>query len=550
MKISPLPLLVRTELRTYHQKGFRINYDKNSLLASYKNVSISSLLLASWVLGACQIPWITSKMGPIYVKYALRYPSLFMPINEIVKRSFFRHFCGGSTTEEISRTTKQLAMNGVGSILDPAMEEDLKEIDLFPNDRILPQLGTSASSIFDANVMGQRKIVIEDAINAATLSTMELSAGSKPKTVTFVALKLTCMVPTGLLYLLTSSLDFLISKLEEGDNALDHLVGKGSKDAEGGHPTLIALKKEISAAQSRHLNVSARTLVFSALQPELLLKFYLDIYLPANGHAAVMPSEVDTKNLQQSLANSIAFCREIFEFAAKKSIALMVDAEQTYFQTAIHYLAFVISRDAPLLRSKPTIFSTYQMYLKDGLRALQQDHQLYAAYAIPFALKVVRGAYMQSESARAANFGLSSPINDSITKTHEDYAKAIDFLLAAVQRDGEHTAAFFATHNVESIEKILSQAKGGGIMIGQLLGMADHLTFSIANSQLATPYKYVPVGTLQEVLPYLLRRAQENSSLFGRAADERNQIKTVLLAKLKCSLPFPSPKAATSKNAT
>ncbi|KGG52652.1 hypothetical protein DI09_14p350 [Mitosporidium daphniae] len=87
-------------------------------------------------------------------------------------------------------------------------------------------------------------------------------------------------------------------------------------------------------------------------------------------------------------------------------------------------------------------------------------------------------------------------------------------------------------------------------MIGQLLGMADHLTFSIANSDLAIPYKYVPVGTVEEVLPYLLRRAQENSSLFGRATDERNQIKTVISERIKNLLSSPFLKTTVSGNTT
>lgn len=493
-------------------------------------------------------------MAPIYVKYALSYPSLFVPLNVIVKKSFFQHFCGGSTNEEISRTTKRLSENGVGSILDPAMEEDLKEIDLFPEDRILPQLSNSASSIFDADVMNQRKMVIQNLINAAAIPATQLSAGSNSDMTKFVALKLTCMVPTGLLYLLTSSLDFLISKLEGNDGVKSlHDFGIKLPNQSGDHQTIAELKKEITKIQRKYPNMSARNLVFSALHPELVLKFYSEIYLPIHGHAKVM-NESDYKNLQQSLINSMAFCRDIFEFAAKKSISIMVDAEQTYFQTAIHYLTFVIAKEAPLLRDKPVLFGTYQMYLKNGFTSLQQDHQLYYMYKLPFALKVVRGAYMQSESARALSFGLSSPINDSISKTHEDYSKAIDLLLNAIQNNGESTAAFFATHNVESIEKILSQvdpeAQGNKVMIGQLLGMADHLTFSIANSDLAIPYKYVPVGTVEEVLPYLLRRAQENSSLFGRATDERNQIKTVISERIKNLLSSPFLKTTVSGNTT
>lgn len=525
-------------------REFKINFDTKNLIESFKNVPVSRLILANIVLKACQVSWVTSKLAPFYVKYALKYSTIFSTINPIIRETFFKHFCGGSKPEEICLCANRLSSLGVGSILDPAMEEDLQEVSLYPKDKILPQLNNSTSSFCNLENMNQRKLQIEECVKVA-----EMSAKKKTKdaATSFIAVKLTCMVPTGLLYMLTSSLDFLITELEKFpnlsvDEGFKKLDQTESLKINRSFLTLNLIKDELLTLSQKYPTFSARNLVFS-LKPESLLKFYLDVYLPLYGHNEITLPNTESL-LKDSLTKGIEYSKGIIEYAAMRSISVMVDAEQTYFQTSIHYLTFYIIKNSALLGKQASVYGTYQMYLKDGFSQLKQDSQLYSKYALPFALKIVRGAYMQSENARYSLLGLNSPINESIEKTHEQYSAATDYLLSSISNQESYpkvAGAFFATHNVNSIEKIISyvlqhpypETLKNQIMIGQLLGMADHLTLSIANSNLALAYKYVPVGTLQEVLPYLLRRSQENSSLFGRATQERQHIKKVLLERLK-----------------
>lgn len=286
--------------------------------------------------------------------------------------------------------------------------------------------------------------------------------------------------------------------------------------------------------QERSPSVLIRALLFS-LKPETLVAFYTQVYLPFLSTTLCIPfTPVPRDSLMASLELSLADTRAIIETAASKGVSLMIDAEQTYFQTAIHYLTKLLTPSRPA--DRPMLYGTYQMYLKDGLNQLYSDFLTAERANLPFGLKLVRGAYMESERARATTLAIPDPICDSIETTHSQYQKAMNFLLTKSQQYAK-SSIFLASHNVDTVEEALTtihQAPNleGRVMFGQLLGMSDHLTYSV--SRLGRPaYKYVPIGSVTEVLPYLIRRAQENSSLLGRAGDERNQIMLSLHHKLR-----------------
>lgn len=223
-------------------------------------------------------------------------------------------------------------------------------------------------------------------------------------------------------------------------------------------------------------------------------------------------------------SRSIKLLEELCDFAKEKSVKLMIDAEQTYFQPAIDYLALQL-----MLRYNTTdalLMNTYQMYLKDGLSRFKNDFSVFHQKGIYFGAKIVRGAYMKSERELAASLNKESPINDDIEATHSQYHEAIDFTHS--MKNGK-SFILFASHNQASIEHAASifDKESKQICFAQLLGMNDYLSFTLANNGFKV-FKYVPFGPVQEVVPYLLRRAIENSNVLNNASHDSFHIKNVL----------------------
>ena len=207
------------------------------------------------------------------------------------------------------------------------------------------------------------------------------------------------------------------------------------------------------------------------------------------------------------VANMHKRINDLGEYAAQQDVRLMIDAEQTYFKHAIDHATLELQLKHN--KKAPTIFGTYQCYLKDSSSHVLADLARAQKYNYWFAAKFVRGAYMLMERERAAQAGVPSPVYDTIEDTHANYNNIIKHVLAQPKRN-----VVVASHNQKSIELVVADmhARGidpatGGVYFAQLLGMADHLTFSLgANGYKA--YKYVPYGPLHEVIPYLIRRAQ------------------------------------------
>jgi len=214
--------------------------------------------------------------------------------------------------------------------------------------------------------------------------------------------------------------------------------------------------------------------------------------------------------------------------ASQLDVRLMIDAEQTYFQPAIDNTVLAL-QERHNRGNKFTVFNTYQCYLKGADARLQNDQRRAMRRGYNFAAKVVRGAYMVSERERAADMGYPSPVHDTLEDTHACYHRAIDHCLDSMG-SGSPTELMVASHNQQSVEHTLARleelrlAPDCGVYFGQLLGMSDHLTYLLGENKYQA-YKYVPYGAVNEVMPYLLRRAQENSALLGSVASETRMLK-------------------------
>ncbi|XP_037122137.1 proline dehydrogenase 1, mitochondrial-like [Syngnathus acus] len=211
--------------------------------------------------------------------------------------------------------------------------------------------------------------------------------------------------------------------------------------------------------------------------------------------------------------------------AMAHGVRLMVDAEQTYFQPAISRLTLEMQRK--FNTEKPIIFNTYQCYLKEAYDNVTVDVELSRREGWYFGAKLVRGAYMYQERARAEEIGYEDPINPDYEATNRMYHKCLEYLLEDIEH-GRKSNIMVATHNEDTVKFTLEKMNQMGlsptenkVYFGQLLGMCDQISFPLGQAGFPV-YKYVPYGPVDEVIPYLSRRAQENRGFMKGSRRERS----------------------------
>jgi len=198
----------------------------------------------------------------------------------------------------------------------------------------------------------------------------------------------------------------------------------------------------------------------------------------------------------------------------------MVDAEESWIQETIDMLAIDMMR--AYNRDRAIVYNTYQLYRHDKLTSLKQDHASAVAEGFYLGAKLVRGAYMEKERKRAAELGYTSPIQPTKQASDVDYNEALHFCIVNI----ENIAFVAGTHNEDScriLADLLDTHKidhnHPHVYFSQLLGMSDNLSFNLADSRYNVA-KYVPYGPVEAVLPYLFRRAQENTAIAGQMSRE------------------------------
>ncbi|GAC1560041.1 MAG: proline dehydrogenase family protein [Mucilaginibacter sp.] len=227
---------------------------------------------------------------------------------------------------------------------------------------------------------------------------------------------------------------------------------------------------------------------------------------------------------QQEWAKAQSRVLAICEKAHTAGIPVMIDAEESWIQKTIDSLALDMMRR--FNKKKAIIYNTYQLYRHDKLASLKHDHSIAVKEGFILGAKLVRGAYMEKERKRAGEMGYLSPIQADKQAADKDYDAALDYCT-----DHIDTIAFVAgTHNEEScrllaelLDKKKIDHKNPHVYFSQLLGMSDNLSFNLADAKYNVA-KYVPYGPIKSVLPYLFRRAQENTAIAGQMSRELSLI--------------------------
>ena len=218
----------------------------------------------------------------------------------------------------------------------------------------------------------------------------------------------------------------------------------------------------------------------------------------------------------------------ICEAAAEKNIGVLVDAEESWIQDPIDRLTMEMM--AEFNKQKAVVFNTIQLYRHDRLHFLRISHQIAEAQGFVLGLKLVRGAYMEKERAVALEKNKQSPIQISKEATDADYDEAVRFCLDHIHS----TAVIIASHNEQSnllgaklLDEMMLPHNHPHVHFSQLYGMSDTITFNLAKEGFNVS-KYLPFGPIQDVIPYLMRRAQENTSVSGQTGRELLQLKREL----------------------
>ncbi len=232
--------------------------------------------------------------------------------------------------------------------------------------------------------------------------------------------------------------------------------------------------------------------------------------------SGIHDSESQTAEWERVRERMFAIC----DIANEKGVGILLDAEETWIQDPIDRLAFELM--GVYNKGKVVVYNTYQLYREDRLHFLKLSYKLAVEGNFLLGAKLVRGAYMEKERERAIAMNYSSPIHVNKEATDRDFDAAALFCL----EHKETISLILASHNEQSnlltAQKMIELGMSNNderVHFSQLFGMSDHISFNMALENYNVS-KYLPFGPIQEVIPYLMRRAQENSSVNGQTNKE------------------------------
>ena len=216
---------------------------------------------------------------------------------------------------------------------------------------------------------------------------------------------------------------------------------------------------------------------------------------------------------------------KVCKLGVERDVEVLIDAEESWMQDAADELVEEMMRTYN--KEKPIVYNTLQLYRWDRLDYLKNLHLRAKEEGYKLGMKIVRGAYMEKERERAEEMGYTSPICEHKMETDKNFDKTMSYILQNL----DDISIFIGTHNevsnylaMEMMELLRIDRKDNRVWFGQLYGMSDHISFNMA-SEGYNVAKYVPFGPVKDVMPYLIRRAEENTSVAGQTNRELELLK-------------------------
>lgn len=518
-----------------NSESLKLVPDFTDAQAAYSSKTTKQLLRASLVYTLCNISPIVQNAEPL-LRFTRRVFGDFAT-DLLLKATLFGHFCAGEDEEHIKPVVEDLQSHGIGAILDYAAESDS-----VPQ---APATTTATSHPAPPNVyqLASNSRTYDYESEAACDEHVEIFRSCirsvhKVAPDGFAAVKVTALGNPKLLERMSTAIveaerlfthfdvnhDGLVNRAEfeqgyrhffddDHDQDLEKLMDYLDQDKTG-FVDYITWSKLLRPSDLPNLTANCREI---------------------GPLARATPTDEELELIEAMFRRAHTIADE----AAQCGTRILIDAEQARFQPAIDNLVLELQQKYNSVETTnvPIIFNTYQCYRKGELDEIKTDVERSERYNYHFGAKLVRGAYLESERALAEMLQYPSPINDTIEETHQCYNDSVDYLLRHSTTTDKKLEIMCATHNQESIEKAiqimdeLGIDKGDGtVRFGQLYGMSDNLTFNLGQAGYRA-YKYVPYGKVNQVMPYLLRRAQENSALMGNANRELKLLREELLRR-------------------
>ncbi|KAL1787806.1 proline dehydrogenase 1, mitochondrial isoform X1 [Sigmodon hispidus] len=494
--------------------------------------------------------------------------------DRLMKMTFYGHFVAGEDQESIRPLIQHNKAFGVGSILDYGLEEDLSpeeaehremksctsEAERDSNGtnkrekqyQVHPAFGDRRDGVIGARTYFYANEAKCDSYMENLLRCIEASGGASDGG--FSAIKLTALGRPQFLLQFSDVLTrwrrfFHQMAAEQGqagraavDTKLEMVVLQESVEQMG-----IASRAEIKGwFTPETLGVSGTVDLLdwnSLIDSRTQLSRHLVVPNVQTGQLEPLLSRF-TEEEEQQMKRMLQRMDVLAKKAREAGVRLMIDAEQSYFQPAISRLTLEMQRRFNV--DKPLIFNTYQCYLKDAYDNVTMDMELARREGWCFGAKLVRGAYMAQERARAMEIGYEDPINPTYEATNVMYHRCLNFVLEELKHSPK-AEVMVASHNEDTVRFTLCRMEelglhpdDGQVSFGQLLGMCDQISFPLGQAGFPA-YKYVPYGPVMEVLPYLSRRALENSSIMQGAQRERALLWEELCRRLRTGSLFHHP---------
>ncbi|XP_029848603.3 proline dehydrogenase 1, mitochondrial [Ixodes scapularis] len=470
----------------------------------------------------------------------------------VMRHTFYGHFVGGESADAIQPLVKRLRSFGVKSILDYSAEEDLSEqeakqvemagcISQASSKEELPagqlkqfQPSEQFADRRHPHVMARTYFYLNEAQCEKNMDTFLKcidAVADATKGTGLAAIKLTALGRPQLLIQLSEVVVHTRKFFREVTGA-DKAMALSAVT-----PSNIEQKVQVSPSERKAFEQWLQRMdfdrnglmnIFSWSGLVDTNHFISDLFKVPNLQTGRMEPIISalTEEEEEMFRNMMRRVHTIARTAQEKGVRVMVDAEQTYFQPGISRITMELMRKYN--REKAIIFNTYQCYLRTTYDHVVRDLELARRQGFFFGAKLVRGAYMEQERLRAKTLGYEDPINATYEDTNATYHKTLTECLRQVaqQKERKTIAIMVASHNEDTVRFAVKQMQELGIQpadkvvcFGQLLGMCDQVSFPLGQAGYSV-YKYVPYGPIDEVIPYLSRRAVENHSLLQKVGKE------------------------------